>query len=126
MARRWSLLRHLVGPLALPQFAAAWYLVFLLCLWDGESIVLITPPGVETLALRAFNLLHYGHNAHVNAICLTLLAVALAPLALWAISDFGFQISIRAARSQRLGGNRVAGRAAGRLCAASPLELRAA
>ena len=32
--------------------------------------------GGETLALRVFNLLHYGHNAQVNALCLTLLLVA--------------------------------------------------
>jgi ABC-type spermidine/putrescine transport system permease subunit II len=35
---------------------------------------------VETLALRIFNLLHYGHNSQVNALCLILLFVALAPL----------------------------------------------
>jgi DNA-binding beta-propeller fold protein YncE len=56
--------------------------VFLLCLWDVESMILVVPPGGETLALRVFNLLHYGHNAQVNALCLTLLAVAVAPLCL--------------------------------------------
>ena len=35
------------------------------------------------MALRIFNLLHYGHNAQVNALCLILLLVALAPLALY-------------------------------------------
>src|SRR6185369_11454856 len=33
-----------------------------------------------TLALRIFNLLHYGHNSQVNALCLTLLGLALGPL----------------------------------------------
>ena len=46
-------------------------------------MVLIYPPGGETLALRIFNLLHYGHNAQVNAMCVTLLALAVAPLAAW-------------------------------------------
>ena len=63
-----------------PQAAALWYIVFLLCLWDVESMILVVPPGGETLALRIFNLLHYGHNAQVNALCLTLLALAVAPL----------------------------------------------
>jgi len=36
-------------------------------------MILVVPPGGETLALRVFNLLHYGHNAQVNALCLTLL-----------------------------------------------------
>src|SRR5208282_2687516 len=65
------------------QVAALWYIVFLLCLWDVESIVLIVPPAGETLALRIFNLLHYGHNTQVNALCLVLLLLALAPLLLW-------------------------------------------
>ncbi len=82
-AHGWSLLRHVVWPQIAPQVMAAWYVTYLLCLWDVETLVLIYPPGGETLALRIFNLLHYGHNAQVNALCVTLLALALAPLALW-------------------------------------------
>ena len=79
-ATRWQLFRHIFWPQIAPQVAVTWYVVYLLCLWDVESVVLIIPPGGETLALRIFNLLHYGHNAQVNALCLTLLALALAPL----------------------------------------------
>ena len=60
--------------------AAVWYVVYLLCLWDTETVVLIVPPGGETLALRVFNLLHYGHHAQVNALCLILLLLAVLPL----------------------------------------------
>ncbi len=81
-ANRWQLLRY-SWPQIAPQVAAAWYVVFLLCLWDVESMILVYPPGGENLALRIFNLLHYGHNAQVNALCLTLLALAVAPLVLW-------------------------------------------
>jgi ABC-type Fe3+ transport system permease subunit/DNA-binding beta-propeller fold protein YncE len=80
---RWQMLRHVQWPQIAPQAAAAWYIVFLLCLWDVESMILVVPPGGETLALRVFNLLHYGHNAQVNALCLTLLALAVLPLVLW-------------------------------------------
>ena len=45
--------------------------------------MLLYPPGGETLALRIFNLLHYGHNAQVNAMCLVLLALAAAPFLFW-------------------------------------------
>ncbi len=79
-ASRWKLLRHVLWPQIAPQLAVAWCIVFLLCLWDVETIVLILPPGGETLALRVFNLLHYGHTAHVNALCLVLLGLALVPL----------------------------------------------
>jgi ABC-type Fe3+ transport system permease subunit len=50
-----------------------------------ETLILIYPPGGETLALRIFNLLHYGHNAQVNALCLVLLTVAIAPAVVWNI-----------------------------------------
>lgn len=88
-ARGWSWFRHALWPQIGPQLVAAWYVTYLLCLWDVETLVLIVPPGGETLALRVFNLLHYGHNAQVNALCLVLLGLALAPLALWASAKWG-------------------------------------
>jgi ABC-type Fe3+ transport system permease subunit/DNA-binding beta-propeller fold protein YncE len=84
-ANGWQLFRCVHWPQIAPQLGAAWYVVFLLCLWDVESMILVVPPGGETVALRVFNLLHYGHNAQVNALCLTLLALAVAPLALWRV-----------------------------------------
>lgn len=79
-ASRWQMFRLVVWPQIAPQMFAAWYVVYLLCLWDVESIVIIQPPGGETLALKIFNLLHYGYAAQVNALCLVLLAVAVLPL----------------------------------------------
>jgi len=79
-ARGATLLRHVVLPQIAPPLAAAAYMVYVLCLWDVETILPVIPPGGETLALRIFNLLHYGHNSHVNALCLLLLLLALAPL----------------------------------------------
>jgi len=85
-ATPWQRLRWVRGPqIALP-LATTWYVVYLLALWDVETILLIVPPGGETLALRIFNLLHYGHNAQVDALCLILLALALAPLGAWFIA----------------------------------------
>jgi ABC-type Fe3+ transport system permease subunit/DNA-binding beta-propeller fold protein YncE len=82
-ATRWQMLRHVHWPQIAPQVRAAWYIVFLLCLWDVESMILVCPPGGQTLALNVFNFLHYGHNAQVNALCLTLLGAAVAPLVGW-------------------------------------------
>ncbi len=79
-ANGWQTFRHVHWPQASLQLAAAWYVTYLLCLWDVETLVLIVPPGGETLSLRIFNLLHYGHNSQVNALCLLLLALALLPL----------------------------------------------
>ena len=85
-ASRWQQFRFVQGPLMTFRLGIAWYLVFLLCLWDVETILLILPPGGETLSVRIFGLLHYGHNSQVNALCLILLLVALAPLGLFLLS----------------------------------------
>ncbi len=82
-ATGWTLFRQVHWPQMAPQLAAGWYLTYLLCLWDVETLVLIVPPGGETLALRVFNLLHYGHNVQVNALCLLLLVLAVLPVLLW-------------------------------------------
>jgi ABC-type Fe3+ transport system permease subunit/DNA-binding beta-propeller fold protein YncE len=82
-ANRWQTLRFALWPQISSQAAAAWYVTYLLCLWDVETLVLIVPPGEENLSLRIFNLLHYGHNAQVNALCLILLGLAVLPLVLW-------------------------------------------
>src|SRR5207249_4218116 len=82
-ASRWQLLRHVHWPQVAPQLGAAWYLTYLFCLWDAETLILIMPPGAETLSVRVFNFLHYGHNPQVNALCLILLLIAVAPLALF-------------------------------------------
>lgn len=84
-ATRGQMFRFVVWPQIGPQMFAAWYVVYLLCLWDVESIVLVQPPGGETLALRIFNLLHYGHAAQVNALCVVLLGVAVLPLMVWSV-----------------------------------------
>ncbi len=79
-AKGWTLIRHGWLPQMLPQLLVAWYGAFLFCLWDVETLIFIIPPGRETLPLRIFNLLHYGHNSQVNALCLVLLLMALFPL----------------------------------------------
>jgi ABC-type Fe3+ transport system permease subunit/DNA-binding beta-propeller fold protein YncE len=79
-ARNWRHWVRLHGNQAGPALVSAWYVIYLLGLWDVETLILIIPPGAETLSLRVFNLLHYGHNAQVDALCLVLVAVAVAPL----------------------------------------------
>lgn len=80
---------HLFRCVRWPQIrssaAAAWYVIYLLCLWDVDTILLISPPQGETVALRIFHLLHYGHNAQVGALCIVLLGLALAPMAIWGV-----------------------------------------
>src|SRR4051794_4047467 len=85
-ATGWNLVRLAYLPQAGASVAGIGYIIYLLCLWDVETIVLTCPPGGETLALRIFNLLHYGHTAQVNSLCLLLLMVAALPMLFWFLS----------------------------------------
>ncbi len=84
-AGRWSTWWHAVMQGRWGPMAGAWFVVYLLGLWDVETAILVVPPGGDTLGLMIFNLLHYGHNAQVTALCLLLAGVALAPWLTWAL-----------------------------------------
>jgi ABC-type Fe3+ transport system permease subunit/DNA-binding beta-propeller fold protein YncE len=79
-ASRWQRFRLAEWPQARGILLGGFYLVYLLCLWEVETLILIVPPGRETLAVRIFNMLHYGHAGQVDALCLWMLALGLAPL----------------------------------------------
>jgi ABC-type Fe3+ transport system permease subunit/DNA-binding beta-propeller fold protein YncE len=77
-------------PQARGTLLAGFYLVYLLCLWEVETLILIVPPGRETLAVRIFNMLHYGHAGQVDALCVWMLVLGLVPLlgfAVWQAVD---------------------------------------
>jgi ABC-type Fe3+ transport system permease subunit/DNA-binding beta-propeller fold protein YncE len=76
----WQQFRLAEWPQTRRVLLASTYLLYLLCLWEVETLLLIVPPGRETLALRVFNMLHYGHAGQVDALCLWLIIFALAPL----------------------------------------------
>lgn len=77
--QRWRV--TVLPPLVRPLFRI-WLVIACLCLWDVESVVLVQPPDGETLALRIFNLLHYGHADQVNALAVVLMATAFCLTAL--------------------------------------------
>jgi ABC-type Fe3+ transport system permease subunit len=98
-ATRGEMFRYVHWPQMKPELGAVWLVLYLLCLWDVETLVLIVPPGCETLALRTFNLLHYGHNAQVNALCLLLLGLAVLPLLAWELSSISSRLFLHSAPS---------------------------
>jgi iron(III) transport system permease protein len=53
----------------------AWLIGLALALGDLTASSLVLPPGVETLAVHIFNLVHYGVEDQVAGICLALLIV---------------------------------------------------
>jgi len=75
-------------PLLSRWLLAGWWLTYLFCLADVGSLVLIYPPGCDTVPIRIFNLLHYGYDTQVSALCLVMLALAAAPFMLWPLIRF--------------------------------------
>ncbi len=71
---------YLYAPQSGKQILAGSYAIFLLALWEVESVLPVVPPGRDPLAMRVFNLLHYGHAPEINALCLLLTLIAVAPL----------------------------------------------
>jgi iron(III) transport system permease protein len=69
-------------PLLSRWLFAGWWLVYLFCLADVGSLVLIYPPGCDTVPIRIFNLLHYGYDAQVSALCLVMLVLGAVPMIL--------------------------------------------
>jgi ABC-type Fe3+ transport system permease subunit/DNA-binding beta-propeller fold protein YncE len=92
---RWAQFRLAEWPQGRHLLLAIGYLVYLLCLWEVETLILIVPPGRETLALRVFNMLHYGHASQVDALCVWLLLFALAPLLLLLVSFLAQRLKLR-------------------------------
>jgi iron(III) transport system permease protein len=74
---------HVRLPLLAPGLLACAFLVLALSLGELGSTLLVLPPGMETLAIRLFNYLHYGAAQVVSALALlTVLAGAVSGLAL--------------------------------------------
>ena len=57
--------------------AAAFVIVFILTMGELGVTLLVVPPGVETLPVRIYNLMHYGADAAVAALSLILVAIQL-------------------------------------------------
>jgi ABC-type Fe3+ transport system permease subunit/sugar lactone lactonase YvrE len=79
-ASRWQVFRFALWPQVRGPVLGVACLVYVFALWEVDTILMIVPPGGETVAVRVFNLLHYGHNSQVDALCLALLMLAAVPL----------------------------------------------
>jgi iron(III) transport system permease protein len=78
-------LARIVLPQRLPALAVAWLIGLALAMGDLTASILVVPPGVETLSIKIFNLVHYGVEDQVAGICLALTAmlIALAAAVRW-------------------------------------------
>ena len=80
LRRFWQIdLRLMLGGLS-----TALAVVFVLSLGEIGATLLVIPPGLGTVALRLYNLLHYGAPASTAGLALGLLGIILVTGGLWA------------------------------------------
>ena len=79
--RPWQRWVYVVLPSVGMSVACGWLLVLALAYGDVSASILALPPGVTTLAVRIFGLVHYGVEDQLAAVCLST-AISLALLAL--------------------------------------------
>ena len=65
-------------PLRWPAVAAAAGMAFVLSVGELSASLLVLPPGVTTIAVRIFQLLHYGVDDRVAALALSVFAAMVA------------------------------------------------
>ena len=74
-AGRFTRLWRIALPMRWPAAAVAWLAALAISLGDLAASILVVPPGVETLSIRIFGLLHYGVEDQVAGICLAMILV---------------------------------------------------
>ncbi len=84
--RWWRRILYVLTPLGRNGLVIAWFLVYIFSLTDLDTVILVHPPGQGTLPVRIFNLLHFGRQEWVGALCLVLIGLTIIPymvLVLW-------------------------------------------
>ena len=79
-------------PQRWPAVVLAWLIAFAIALGDLAATVILVPPGIQTLSIRIFELIHYGVNDALASLCLVLFAVVAL------IGIFAIQLSRRLLR----------------------------
>ena len=77
-----------VIPQILTFMASLWILAFAISVGDLSTSILAVPPGVTTVAIRVFNLVHYGVEDQLAGLCLLSVAgfAGIAGFGIWLAS----------------------------------------
>jgi len=74
---RTRIMRKILLPLCSPSLLAGFFIAFVLSIGDLSTTILVIPPGRETIPLKIYNLMHYGAENLVAALCLILIGIIL-------------------------------------------------
>jgi iron(III) transport system permease protein len=77
---------RIVLPQRLPAVAAAWLVALALAAGELDASILVVPPGVITLPIQVFNLIHYGVDDRVAGISLFVMVLFFAIAAALALA----------------------------------------
>jgi iron(III) transport system permease protein len=76
---RWTrVIRKIVMPLSRHSLITAFFIVFILSFGELGTTLLVIPPGRETIVIKIYNLMHYGAEQLVAALCVTLIVIIFA------------------------------------------------
>jgi len=80
----WRQLLSIALPWCWPAVGAAAGMALIVALGDLAATLLVSPPGVSTISVRIFGLLHYGAEDRVSALCLMLaIVLGVVTIAAW-------------------------------------------
>jgi iron(III) transport system permease protein len=84
-----------VLPILWPALAVAWLVALALALGDLAASILVVPPGVVTLPILIFRMLHYGVEDRAAGVCLAMAAIFLALAALAGVVALSWRRRLR-------------------------------
>ncbi len=71
----WQRCRTILWPQTGSRWLLVWLILVVLSVGELSSTILVLPPGVTTLSMRLFEMLHFGMRHQDSGLCLLLLAV---------------------------------------------------
>ncbi len=78
--RQYLILKNIIFPLIRPPLLTGWLLIYILCLNELNTSIMVYPPGYATLPISIFILYHDGPPGLVAALSMTLIIICLIPL----------------------------------------------
>ena len=73
-----QVMRRILIPLLRHSLTVGFFIVFILSFGELGTTLLVIPPGRETIPIKIYNLMHYGADQMVAALCVQLIAIVLA------------------------------------------------
>ena len=72
---RTKVISKILIPLLTPSLMAGFFIAFILSFGELGTTLLVIPPGMETIPIKIYNLMHYGADQMIAALCMTLIFI---------------------------------------------------